>query len=71
MIRAYGVASSAIDQQMRRFERSAARVATAEPAPDYVRETVEQLGARHAVSANLSVLRAADDMTGTLISIFA
>lgn len=70
MIRAYAAASAAIDQQLRRFERSAARVASA-PAPDYVREAVEQIGARHAVTVNVSVLRAADEMTGTLFSIFA
>lgn len=71
MIRAYAAASAAIDQQLRRFERSAARVAASAPAPDYVREAVEQIGARHAVTVNMSVLRAADEMTGTLFSIFA
>jgi hypothetical protein len=71
VIPAIGSASAALGAQFRRFEQSASRVATQSPAPDLVRETVEQIGASHAVAANVAVIRAADEMTETLFSVWA
>jgi hypothetical protein len=71
MISSLGNAGAALSAQFRRFERSAARVATPEPAPDLVRETVEQMASRHAVAANVAVARVSDELVGTLVDIFA
>jgi hypothetical protein len=71
VIPAIGTASAAIGVQIRRFEQSAARVATQKPEPDYVRETVEQMGSDAAVAANAAVIRAADEMTASLFSVWA
>ena len=71
VIPAMGTASAAIGAQFRRFEQSATRVATQNPAPDYVRETVEQMGSNAAVTANVAVIRAADEMTESLFSVWA
>jgi flagellar basal body rod protein FlgC len=71
VIPAIGSASAALGAQFRRFEQSASRVANQKPAPDYVRETVEQIGASQAVAANVAVIRASDEMTETLFSVWA
>jgi hypothetical protein len=63
-------ASAGIAAATARFEQSAARTATA-PLDDLAAETVERLEARTAVSANVAVLRTADDMTGALLDILA
>ena len=59
--------------QFERFERSAARVAAGSqggvPA-DYVSEAVEQMSVEQAVRANIKVIKAADDMVGTLLDIW-
>jgi hypothetical protein len=72
MIPSIGGAAAGLNAQFQRFERSAARVASSsEGAPaDYVREAVEQMGVQHAVRANIAVIKAADEMAGTLISIW-
>jgi hypothetical protein len=64
-------AYSGIGVQIQRFERSAARVAAPGGPDDYVQEAVEQMSVERAVHANVAVIRAADDMVGTLIDIFA
>jgi hypothetical protein len=69
MIRSIAGAGNAISAEFRRFERSAARVAA--PEPDVVRETVEQLASKHAVAAQVAVIRTADQMTGELFNIWA
>ena len=72
---AIGGAASAISTALRKFERSAARVASSDlaapAAPDLVQETVAQMTAGHAVAANAAVIRTADQMTGALINIWA
>jgi hypothetical protein len=68
MISALGHAAYAIDAQMQRFERSAAR--TAAGGPD-VGEVVEQISAETAVKANVAVARTAEALVGTLIDIIA
>lgn len=64
------IAAGGVASAMARFEQSAARTAAA-PFDDLAGEAVERIGAKAAVSANLAVLRAADDMTGTLLDILA
>jgi hypothetical protein len=72
MISSIGGAAAGLSAQFQRFERSAARVAATGggAAPDYVREAVEQMNVQHAVKANIAVIKAADEMAGTLISIW-
>jgi hypothetical protein len=70
MISALGHAAYAIHDRMQRFERSAERLARSQE-PDYVRETVEQMTAKHAVAANVAVIRTADEMVGSLFHIVA
>ncbi len=61
----YGMRAAAM-----RFEASAARVASGDAAQvDYVTETVEQIQARQAFSANLNTIRVADEMWGALMDI--
>ena len=73
MISSIGGASAGLAAQFQRFERSAARVARsgASESADYVAETVTQMDVQHAVKANIAVIRAADDMVGTLFDIVA
>ena len=71
MTSAIGSASSAVAAQFKRFSESAQRVAEPEPPPDLVKEQIEQLAASQVVTANLAVLRTADQMTGELINIWA
>lgn len=58
----------------RRFETSASRVArmgVEGENVDLASEVVEQISAKHQFSANLSVIRTAQDMTGELLDILA
>ncbi len=57
----------------RRFEASAARTAAmaVDPAVDYGHEAVEQVSAKHAFSANLAVVRFAQDMWDALLKLQA
>jgi len=70
MTSALGHAAHAIHDRMQRFERSAERLARS-PQPDHVREVVEQMTAKHAVAANVAVIRTADSMVGSLFDIVA
>lgn len=56
--------------RLERFDASARRTAAA-PLDNLAEETVERIGAEIAVRANVSVLRAADEMTGALLDILA
>jgi flagellar basal body rod protein FlgG len=70
MIRSLDAATSGIVRQVARFERAAERIARApEGEGDLVADTVEQIDAKAAFSANLAVVRTADEMLGTLINI--
>jgi hypothetical protein len=66
-----GAAVGGLAAQIQRFERSAARVAQGGASGDYVSEAVEQMDVTHAVKANIKVIRAADEMVGTLFDIVA
>ena len=69
-VSAASLAAGGIAAATARFERSAARTATA-PLDNLEGETVERIEARTAVSANVAVLRTADAMTGTLLDMLA
>jgi hypothetical protein len=70
MLPALGAAAYAFTAQMQRFERSAQRVAGSAQ-PNYLRETVEQMSAEHAAKADVAILRATDELVGTLFDIIA
>ncbi len=63
---AASIAAGGVASAMARFEQSAARTARA-PLDNLAAEMVERIEARTAVSANVAVLRTADDMTGALL----
>jgi hypothetical protein len=69
-MQANAIAAAGIASATARFEASARRTA-ADPLADLAGETVERLGAEIALKANAAVLRAADDMTGTLLDMLA
>ncbi len=55
-----------------RFDKAASRTASdAAQGNDIVSDFVEQIEARQALSANISVVKAADAMTGRLLNIKA
>ncbi len=66
----FAIAAAGIADAASRFEASAARTARA-PLDDLAGETVERLTASIALKANVSVLKTADEMYGTLIDILA
>ena len=65
-----GIASAGIQTALARLETSAQRTAAA-PLANLAQEQVERLQAEQAVQANLSVIRAVDDMTGRLLDMMA
>jgi flagellar basal body rod protein FlgC len=69
-MQASAIAAAGISTALARFDASASRTA-ANPLDDLAGETVQRLEAKIAVAANVAVLRTADDMTGTLLDIFA
>ena len=70
MIKGMDSAAVGIAARLESFQRAAARIAR--PAdPTLERDLVQTIDDSHGVAANAKVLRAADDMIGTLIDIFA
>ena len=67
---ASSIAAGGIASAMARFEQSAVRTAQA-PLDNLGAEMVERMEAKAAVSANIAVLKTADDMAGSLLDIFA
>lgn len=67
---ASSIATGGITSALLRFEQSAIRTAQA-PLRNLEAETVERIEARTAVSANIAVLKTADDMAGALLDILA
>lgn len=70
---ASAIACNGLQAATSRFDASAQRTArwTPQSDVDLATETVEQIGAKHAFSANLSVIKTADEMTGTLLDMIA
>lgn len=69
-MQALPIAAAGLLDAAGRFDASAARTA-ADPLKDIVRETVERVQAKTEVKANAAVIRTADEMTGTLLDMFA
>ena len=69
-MQAHAIAAAGIAAASARFEASARRTA-ADPLVDLAGEAVERIGAEIAVKANISVLKTADEMTGTLLDMLA
>lgn len=69
-MQAHAIAAAGVAAATARFEASARRTA-ADSLADLAGETVERLGAELALKANVSVLRTADEMTGTLLDLLA
>ncbi len=69
-MQAHAIAAAGIAEAAARFEASARRTA-ADPLADLAGETVERMGAELALKANVSVLKTADEMTGTLLDMLA
>ncbi|WP_396594094.1 flagellar hook protein FlgE [Brevundimonas sp. R86498] len=67
---AMSIAVGGIAAATTRFEQSAIRTANA-PLDNLENETVERIEAETALSANVAVLRTTDEMTGTLLDMFA
>lgn len=67
-MQAFAIAAAGIADASARFEASAARTAR-DPLQDLAGETVERLTAEVALKANVSVLKTADEMYGSLLDI--
>ena len=67
---AASIAAGGLAPAMARFEQSAVRTAQA-PLDNLEAEMVERIEAKASVSANIAVLRTADDMAGALLDMFA
>ena len=64
----FAIATAGITAASDRFAASAVRTAT-DPLGDLAGETVERMSAKTAFSANIAVLKTADDMYGSLLDI--
>lgn len=69
-MQALPIAAAGLNDAASRFDASAARTA-ANPLNDPARETVARLQAETGIKANVTVIRTADEMTGTLLDMFA
>ena len=67
---ASSIAAGGLASAMARFEQSAQRTAQA-PLDNLEAEMVERIEAKASVSANIAVLRTADDMAGALLDMLA
>ena len=67
---ASSIAAGGLASAMARFEQSAQRTAR-NPLENLAAEMVERIEAKASVSANIAVLRTADDMAGDLLDILA
>jgi flagellar basal body rod protein FlgC len=70
MISAISSAMSGIAGAVSSFDAAAARTARPDQA-DPVRDRVDELTAQHAFEANLTTIRTADEMVGTLLHVIA
>jgi hypothetical protein len=63
------IALVGIRDQLLRFDEAAARLARTAPGPDMARDLVELNLLKYGVQANVATVRAADQMTGTLLDV--
>ncbi|KQY84731.1 hypothetical protein [Brevundimonas sp. Root1423] len=69
-MQAFAIATAGIADASARFGASAARTAR-DPLENLAGETVERMTAEVALKANVSVLKTADEMYGSLLDIMA
>ena len=69
-MQAIAIAAAGIAGATERFSASAARTAR-DPLADLAGETVERMTAKTEFSANIAVLKTADEMYGSLLDILA
>ena len=69
-MQAFAIAASGIAGATERFAASAARTAR-DPLADLAGETVQRMTANAEFSANIAVLKTADEMYGSLLDILA
>jgi hypothetical protein len=69
-MQAMPIAAAGLLDAVGRFDASARRTAAA-PLDNLVQETVARAQAADEVKANAAVIRTADEMTGTLLDMFA
>ena len=69
-MQALSIAAAGLTTAQNRFDNSARRTAAA-PLDNLAEKIVERIQAKTAFSANATVLRTADDMTGTLLDILS
>jgi len=60
-----------IHESLRRFDETASRLAVTAPGDDLAGDLVGLKVAKYGVQANVAVVQAADEMTGTLLDILA
>lgn len=69
-MQALTIAAAGLNDAAMRFDASARRTAEA-PLDNLEREIAARVEAKTAVEANAAVIRAADEMSGTLLDMFA
>jgi flagellar basal body rod protein FlgC len=69
-MQALPIAAAGLNDAAARFDASARRTAAA-PLENPVRDVVDRVEAKAAISANAAVIRAADEMTGRLLDMLA
>lgn len=69
-MQALTIAAAGLNDAAMRFDAGARRTAEV-PLEDPVRDVVDRLEARTAITANAAVIRAADGMTGRLLDMLA
>lgn len=69
-MQALTIAAAGLNDAAYRFDASARRTAEA-PLENPVRDVVDRMEARTAITANAAVIRAADEMTGRLLDMLA
>lgn len=71
MTTAIGAALAGVSAGFARLDRTADRMARSTDGDGLAGDTVDLLRARHEVRANLTTLRTADEMVGSILDVFA
>lgn len=71
MLGAIGQGLQGVAAGFDRFDKAAARIARDGEGGDLAANVVDMTRAKNEVRVNLAVIRAADDLTGTILDLFA
>lgn len=63
------IALAGLRDNLLRFEKTATRLARNPPGPEMARDLVELNRVEYGVGANVAIVRAADEMIGTLLDV--